>query len=201
MSQIAVRCCMRAVRCAAASCARRVADVRGKACSICWLKLSMFPLARAGIEYFLACECACVRIFLVQCHTLLRTRLTLKWPLAVPGRTCTVQHNAFSRAANCANASLASVDKTVAVCACLLSRACPWRVSNRHEPTLATLTVHDARPTRSCHRSVCHDQHPLGATVIVPAGTWVTGPFNLTSNMTLHVSVGATIAGSTDPAV
>jgi hypothetical protein len=48
---------MRAVRCAAASCARRVADVRGEAFSICWLKLSMFPLARAGIEYFLACEC------------------------------------------------------------------------------------------------------------------------------------------------
>ena len=40
---------------------------------------------------------------------------------------------------------------------------------------------------------------PLGrGTLFVPSGTWMTGPFNLTSNMTLFLANGATIQGSTD---
>lgn len=37
-----------------------------------------------------------------------------------------------------------------------------------------------------------------GGTLLVPAGTWLTGPFNLTSNMTLYLTEGASIQGSTD---
>ena len=37
-----------------------------------------------------------------------------------------------------------------------------------------------------------------GGTLLVPKGTWLTGPFNLTSNMTLFIMSGGTIQGSTD---
>lgn len=37
-----------------------------------------------------------------------------------------------------------------------------------------------------------------GGTLLVPTGTWLTGPFNLTSNMTLFLASGATIQGSTN---
>jgi polygalacturonase len=37
-----------------------------------------------------------------------------------------------------------------------------------------------------------------GGTVVVPRGVFITGPFNLTSRMTLYLEAGATILGSTD---
>lgn len=37
-----------------------------------------------------------------------------------------------------------------------------------------------------------------GGALFVPRGVWLTGPFNLTSHMTLFVDSGATILGSTD---
>jgi polygalacturonase len=37
-----------------------------------------------------------------------------------------------------------------------------------------------------------------GGTLLVPEGTWLTGPFNLTSNMTLYLARGGTIQGNTD---
>ena len=39
-----------------------------------------------------------------------------------------------------------------------------------------------------------------GGTLLVPEGTWLTGPFNLTSNLTLYLKAEATIQGSTDMA-
>ncbi|CAI5495060.1 unnamed protein product [Closterium sp. Naga37s-1] len=36
----------------------------------------------------------------------------------------------------------------------------------------------------------------LGATLVVPRGTWLTGPFNLTSHMTLFLQQGATLLAS-----
>lgn len=39
-----------------------------------------------------------------------------------------------------------------------------------------------------------------GGTLLVPEGTWLSGPFNLTSNMTLYLAANATIQGSTDMA-
>ena len=40
-----------------------------------------------------------------------------------------------------------------------------------------------------------------GGTVVVPAGTWETGPIALKSNVTLHLDKGATLLGDPDPAV
>eukprot|EP01052_Picozoa_sp_SAG31_P040223 SAG31_NODE_5775_length_2332_cov_1.669503_2_plen_252_part_00 len=37
-----------------------------------------------------------------------------------------------------------------------------------------------------------------GGTLLVPKGLWLTGPFNLTSNMTLYLASGAVIQASTD---
>ncbi|GBG75544.1 hypothetical protein CBR_g20175 [Chara braunii] len=39
-----------------------------------------------------------------------------------------------------------------------------------------------------------------GAQLTIPRGSWLTGPFNLTSNMTLYLEKGATILGSKDVA-
>ena len=45
----------------------------------------------------------------------------------------------------------------------------------------------------------CLSSWSLGkGTLFVPPGTWMTGPFNLTSNMTLFLANGATIQGSTN---
>lgn len=49
--------------------------------------------------------------------------------------------------------------------------------------------------------ATCRARFPTGAVVVVPPGTYVTGPFNLSSNMTLEVMLGATMMGSTDPSV
>lgn len=43
----------------------------------------------------------------------------------------------------------------------------------------------------------CHRRHPFGSTVFIPSGIFITGSFNLTSNMTLRLGVNATLAGST----
>ena len=38
-----------------------------------------------------------------------------------------------------------------------------------------------------------------GGEILVPAGTWLTGPFNLSSNTVLRLAPGATISGSRAP--
>ena len=40
-----------------------------------------------------------------------------------------------------------------------------------------------------------------GGTVVVPKGTWETGPLALKSNVTLHLEKGAVLRGDPDPAV
>ena len=40
-----------------------------------------------------------------------------------------------------------------------------------------------------------------GGEMLVPAGTWLTGPFNLSSNTVLRLAPGATISGSRAPEV
>jgi polygalacturonase len=52
---------------------------------------------------------------------------------------------------------------------------------------------------RACIRS-CHEKGPDRATVIFSSGVFLTGAFNLTSNMTLVVETGATVLATTDPA-
>ena len=51
---------------------------------------------------------------------------------------------------------------------------------------------------RSGHQ--CRRLQLLGGTLLVPTGNWLTGPFNLTFNMTLFLASGATIQGSTNMA-
>ena len=57
--------------------------------------------------------------------------------------------------------------------------------------TLATEAI--AKAIDACHRSG-------GGRVVVPAGTFLTGAIHLKSNVNLHVSDGATLLFSTDPA-
>lgn len=47
--------------------------------------------------------------------------------------------------------------------------------------------------------SDCHAKSPLGSVVLVPNGTYRTGAFNLTSNMTLYLSAKSTLVASTNP--
>eukprot|EP00035_Acanthoeca_spectabilis_P032645 m.19697 g.19697 ORF g.19697 m.19697 type:complete len:465 (-) comp5476_c1_seq1:100-1494(-) len=47
----------------------------------------------------------------------------------------------------------------------------------------------------------CRALYPNGASIIVPPGAYVTGPFNLSSNTTLIVEAGAAIVGSLNPDV
>lgn len=42
----------------------------------------------------------------------------------------------------------------------------------------------------------CHGAYPADALVVIPAGTYLTGSLNLTSNMTLFLAAGATLIGS-----
>src|SRR5437867_444245 len=55
----------------------------------------------------------------------------------------------------------------------------------------------DTRPIQSAI-DACHAQG--GGTVVVPAGTYVTGALVLQSNVTFYVDAGATLLGSEDPA-
>ncbi|HEY4568341.1 MAG TPA: glycosyl hydrolase family 28-related protein, partial [Kribbella sp.] len=57
--------------------------------------------------------------------------------------------------------------------------------------TLATAAI--AKAIDACHRAG-------GGRVVVPAGTFLTGAIHLQSNVELHVSEGATLRFSTDPA-
>ena len=45
----------------------------------------------------------------------------------------------------------------------------------------------------------CHEAHPSGSRVVVPAGAFKTGAILLRSNMELHLAKGAGLYGSTDP--
>ena len=58
----------------------------------------------------------------------------------------------------------------------------------------------DLDNTAAIHRAIaaCHDAG--GGRVVVPAGTWPTGAIHLQSNVNLHVSEGATLLFSSDPA-
>lgn len=45
----------------------------------------------------------------------------------------------------------------------------------------------------------CHQQGPDGATLHFASGVFLTGAFNVTSNMTLHIAEGATLLAATSP--
>jgi len=52
--------------------------------------------------------------------------------------------------------------------------------------------------TASILEAVARIRSNGGGTLRVPSGTWLTGPFNMTSNMTLHLEEGAILMAATD---
>jgi polygalacturonase len=71
-------------------------------------------------------------------------------------------------------------------------------------PVVSIADIAGAKPdnrtsnTRCFRAAVAKIASAGGGTLLVPEGTWLTGPFNLTSNMTLYLESGATLQGSTD---
>ncbi len=55
--------------------------------------------------------------------------------------------------------------------------------------------------TRAIQRAIdaCHEAHPGGSRVVIPAGAFKTGAVLLRSNMELHLTKGAGLYGSTNP--
>uniref|UniRef100_A0A0E0JY31 Pectate lyase superfamily protein domain-containing protein n=1 Tax=Oryza punctata TaxID=4537 RepID=A0A0E0JY31_ORYPU len=84
---------------------------------------------------------------------------------------------------------------------------CAGEVPARPRPETVSIVdfggVGDGRTvnTWAFHKAVYHIQHQRrrgGTTLLVPAGTWLTGSFNLTSHMTLFLARGAVLKATQD---
>lgn len=66
------------------------------------------------------------------------------------------------------------------------------------------ITAHGAREADDCGAAIARAVHAChaagGGRVVVPAGTWRTGPVRLESNVNLHLAAGATLKFDPDPA-
>jgi len=81
-------------------------------------------------------------------------------------------------------------------------RAHPPRIPGRRLPVTAYGAVGDGRTdgTRAFAAAVAHAARLGGGHVVVPPGTYLTGPIRLRSRVGLHVEAGATVRFRTDPA-
>ncbi len=86
--------------------------------------------------------------------------------------------------------------------------ALPGILARIHAPTFPDrdfpITAYGAKPGQDCtaaiHAAIAACAAAGGGRVVVPAGDWLTGAIRLQSHVNLHVSKGATLRFSTDPA-
>merc|ERR1712217_304440 len=55
--------------------------------------------------------------------------------------------------------------------------------------------------TRAIESAVENISAAGGGTLTIPSGTWLTGPFNMTSDMTLYLEAGAKLVAAGDPSL
>ena len=102
----------------------------------------------------------------------------------------------------CALAALHAVVAVVLCDAAAAAATCAGVAPAKHRPEVISITdfggVGDGRTlnTWAFRKAVYRIQHQRrrgGTTLHVPAGTWLTGSFNLTSHMTLFLAKGAVL--------
>src|SRR5207249_1592890 len=82
----------------------------------------------------------------------------------------------------------------------ILSRIKPPTFPNRDFPITKYGAVANADCSQAFKAAIEACSKAGGGRVVVPAGTWLTGPIHLESNVNLNVAKGATIKFSTDTA-